>query len=119
MESESNIDVKSNVELATEPVGSGTEVVTKPVGNGTEIVPETEPSEKDLLKLNGWVLFTQRPIFYDVRTVGYDGNGFFGTKEQWQEYINELACACCKKLVTDCKCQTPGKYLKGPKSGCA
>lgn len=119
MDTKSNIDVKSNIELATEQVGTGTEVVPKLVGTDAEIIPSAEPSEKDLLKLNGWVLFTQKPILYDIRSVGYKGKGFIGTEQQWQEYLDELPCACCKKLITDCKCEPPGKYLKGPKSGCS
>ena len=104
----SNIDIVPNIELVEDQIKID-----------DRIVPIADVSAGDLLKLNGWVLFTQKPILFDIRSVGYDGSGFGGTEEQWQEYLNELPCACCKNLVNDCKCQPPGKYLKGPKSTCS
>jgi len=93
MSTDANIDVEANIELATVQVKIG-----------KKTMPIAVLTKNDLFKLDGYVLYTIRPNFFDVRITGYEGRTFKGTSEQWQEYIDGLPCALCNKLVIKCKC---------------
>lgn len=62
-------------------------------------------TSEEIETLHGYILYTIKPLLFEARTTGYKGEKrFSGTKKQWNEYIDALPCAVCKKAAAECDC---------------
>lgn len=63
-------------------------------------------TSEEIKTLHGYILYTIKPHLFEARTTGYDGKKrFSGTEKQWDEYIDALPCAVCKKAAAECDCK--------------